>query len=247
MNPTYMRRVLALLAGLLIAEVSLAQPGPSTRPTFTPKYGTTDLTYVRVTGIEFFPPSSASGYGGNGFLGRYPGSGTLSAPVHLPSGSIIDYLEIDFCDSLDPQDIHLTLYDCGPVGFGCHPVANVNSFGNPGRSAISTSGFHYQVSNTGSSFDLDANFQATGSIFLEITGAIVGYRLQVSPAPVTPTFGDVPDTYLYYQFIEALAASGITAGCQAPGDPPIFCPDAPVTRGQMAVFLSKAVGLHFPN
>jgi hypothetical protein len=26
-----------------------------------------------------------------------------------------------------------------------------------------------------------------------------------------------------------------------------YCPDQPVTRGQMAVFLAKALGLHFPN
>jgi hypothetical protein len=36
-------------------------------------------------------------------------------------------------------------------------------------------------------------------------------------------------------------ASGITAGCSAT----LYCPDAPLTRGQMAVFLSKALGLHF--
>ena len=26
-----------------------------------------------------------------------------------------------------------------------------------------------------------------------------------------------------------------------------FCPDSPLTRRQMAVFLSKALGLHWPN
>jgi hypothetical protein len=26
-----------------------------------------------------------------------------------------------------------------------------------------------------------------------------------------------------------------------------FCPDQPLTRGQMAVFLSKALGLHWPH
>jgi hypothetical protein len=36
-------------------------------------------------------------------------------------------------------------------------------------------------------------------------------------------------------------ASGITAGCGGGN----YCPDAPLTRGQMAVFLSKGLGLHF--
>ena len=47
----------------------------------------------------------------------------------------------------------------------------------------------------------------------------------------------------FFRFVEAMAASGLTGGC-APGS---FCPDQPVTRGQMSVFLSLALGLHFPN
>jgi hypothetical protein len=36
--------------------------------------------------------------------------------------------------------------------------------------------------------------------------------------------------------------SGTTAGCGG-GD---FCPDAPITRGQMVAFLAKALGLQWP-
>ena len=45
--------------------------------------------------------------------------------------------------------------------------------------------------------------------------------------------------------IDALAASGITAGCSA--DPLLFCPNDPVTRGQMATFLVRAMSLWFPQ
>ena len=65
--------------------------------------------------------------------------------------------------------------------------------------------------------------------------------LDVTPAPPTASFNDVPTSHPYFQFIEALKASGITGGCQA--SPPLYCPDNPVTRGQMAVFLAKALGL----
>ena len=68
------------------------------------------------------------------------------------------------------------------------------------------------------------------------------YQRQVSPAPVVASFGDVPTNHGFFQFIEALADSDITAGCGSGN----FCPDAPVTRGQMAVFLAKALGLHWP-
>ena len=42
-------------------------------------------------------------------------------------------------------------------------------------------------------------------------------------------------------FIEQLAAEGITGGCSA--SPPLYCPDGTSTRGQMAVFITKTFGL----
>ena len=63
----------------------------------------------------------------------------------------------------------------------------------------------------------------------------------VNAAMPPATFADVDTAHPFFQFVEALAASGITGGC---GDGN-FCPDAPLTRGQMAVFLSTALGLHF--
>jgi hypothetical protein len=71
----------------------------------------------------------------------------------------------------------------------------------------------------------------------------VWWKRTVSDAPSQPTFNDVPASHPFYQYIEALAASGITGGC-GNGN---FCPGDPVTRGQMAVFLSKALGLNWPG
>ncbi|MGF1668415.1 MAG: S8 family serine peptidase [Acidimicrobiia bacterium] len=42
--------------------------------------------------------------------------------------------------------------------------------------------------------------------------------------------------------IEAFAAAGVTRGCNPPNFDR-FCPDDPVTRGQMAAFLNRAIGL----
>jgi len=64
-----------------------------------------------------------------------------------------------------------------------------------------------------------------------------------STAPVTVkvrsySFADVPPTYWVWSFIENLWAHGIPTTC---GDSPLlFCPDAPMTRGDMAVFLLRA-------
>ncbi len=78
---------------------------------------------------------------------------------------------------------------------------------------------------------------------LRLRGARILDRRQVTPAPSSATFLDVPTSHPYFQFVEALAASGITAGC---GTGILNRPDSPLTRGQMAVFLAKALGLHWP-
>jgi hypothetical protein len=59
------------------------------------------------------------------------------------------------------------------------------------------------------------------------------------PASCTGHFGDVPCPSLFADWIENLAADGITVGCSGGN----YCPDRPNTRGQMAVFLVKSFGL----
>ncbi len=80
--------------------------------------------------------------------------------------------------------------------------------------------------------------------FTAFGGVQINWRRAVSPPPSAPTFTDVPTSGPFYPFIEALAQSGITAGC---GDGTDFCPNAPLMRGHMAVFLSKALGLYWPD
>ena len=52
-------------------------------------------------------------------------------------------------------------------------------------------------------------------------------------------FGDVPATDAHAPGIEALADAGITTGCTTRS----FCPRRSVTRGQMAAFVARAMGL----
>jgi hypothetical protein len=54
-------------------------------------------------------------------------------------------------------------------------------------------------------------------------------------------FRDVPDNHTFADNIQWLAKTGITRGCDA--NQTRFCPDAPVTRGQMAAFLQRALDL----
>ena len=54
-------------------------------------------------------------------------------------------------------------------------------------------------------------------------------------------FGDVAAGHTFAADIDALAAAGVTVGCSA--DPLRYCPGRAVTRGQMATFLARAIGL----
>ena len=54
----------------------------------------------------------------------------------------------------------------------------------------------------------------------------------------TARFVDVPEGHLFGSAIEWMADQGITRGCNPPANDK-FCPDARVTRGQMAAFLSR--------
>jgi hypothetical protein len=62
---------------------------------------------------------------------------------------------------------------------------------------------------------------------------------QISPGPATATFSDVSTSHQFYDAVEAMSSSGITGGCGVG----IYCPNASLTRGQMAAFLARALGI----
>ena len=171
-------------------------------------------------------------------------AGTLFAGLHVPNGAVIDSIELDACDSsTDFQAVAGLLRSSGSItdvlAFAATGTAEADGCSRwpvdlLAGETVDTQTYQYTVySITGSGFDGTTT----------VGGVRVYYHLQVSPAPGTATFGDVPTNHPFFQFVEALASSGITAGC-GNGN---FCPDAPLTRGQMAVFLSKALGLHWPT
>lgn len=63
----------------------------------------------------------------------------------------------------------------------------------------------------------------------------------VPPAPTVQTFADVPLTHPFAPWIYRIAAEGITSGCAT--GPSRYCPDNPVTRAQVAVFLIRTFNL----
>jgi hypothetical protein len=55
------------------------------------------------------------------------------------------------------------------------------------------------------------------------------------PFPATPYFTDVPNNHPQFSYIQKMRELNITSGCS----PSLYCPDGPVTRGEISVFLIR--------
>ena len=252
------RRLLLTLVVLVLAAPLAAQA-----PTRPQTYGTTAVSYVEIPVEGFLPLDSTTAYSMIFGAARYSTNCTglcFGAPLRLPAGAMIVSLELDYFDGDADDFVVGSFVQCDSTAANCsnHPAAGAgpadclaagqicsgaaNNVGHGTQSADLTPDA-ITVDNTHSSYRLWAGTSGTDA-GTALAGMIVGYVLQVSPAPAVATFNDVPTSHPFFQYIEALAASGITGGCQA--SPPLYCPDQPLTRGQMAVFLAKALGLQWP-
>jgi Gametolysin peptidase M11/S-layer homology domain len=76
----------------------------------------------------------------------------------------------------------------------------------------------------------------TSTSIAVLTKTATALTVQVT-SPLRGTFVDVPSTHAAYAAVEALVWNGVTLGCAI--NPARFCPDAPVTRAEMAVFIER--------
>jgi hypothetical protein len=90
---------------------------------------------------------------------------------------------------------------------------------------------------------LNTNFCPDTAVTRAQMAAFLVRALDIPSSTGNP-FGDDDGTQFEGQ-IGAIAAAGITRGCNPP-DNDRFCPDEPVTRAQMAAFLVRAFGLPAP-
>ncbi len=247
-------RILVLLLPASFAlgqEVNLRTPSenavlapPQTAPD---TYGTTGSVVYTIWATEFqlFAGDTEGIQDGNTGA-RTCGQVTCSflGTAHLPSGAAITSIELEACDGSATTQLQFFLFR------GVSPVQTLQLLSAPsGTGVAATPGcalftaltIPHTVDNNAGAYAVDVIVPTDPDI--AFAAVRIRYNLQVSPAPGTATFNDVPTGHPQFQFIEALVASGVTAGCGAGN----YCPDANLTRGQMAVFLSKALGLHFPN
>jgi len=247
--------ILAAMCGPGGSGVASAQQGgiPQARPLAAPRarpdWGTTPLTYVQVAGATFVPQNSTGDFdttspeSGQVLRTGQPLGMRMAAPIQMPDGALISYLELDYCDNSGPgQRVSGKLVISDYTGHYLGQIGDLLSNGLGCYSSyVDASGSNWVVDNFNYHYWLAADVDYDPSYKIGLAGMIVGYKLQVSPAPAQATFNDVPTSHPFFQFIEALAAADITGGCGGGK----YCPDSPVTRGQMAVFLAKALGLNW--
>lgn len=194
------------------------------------------------------PYSHVWRHGGDGFwrLGG-PSLGDCYAALRLPTGSLVTGMTVIYRDD-DPGDLLVRLLQQWVTTGGTADTTQIGpTFQSSGSPGISASWMDIDPDHTILYVDgLTAQsyvfrFTAMGDSDLYLRGVIIGWNRQVSAAPLAATFADVPTDYWAFQHIEALVASGITVGCGGGN----FCPDGQLTRDQMAVFLAKALGLHW--
>jgi len=237
---------LGTLAFPLVSLLAAAMPAQTARP----ESGTADLSVKTVSAVAFTPVASSTGWAET-FASRHAttaGVHVFTADLDLPSGAVIESLELEGCDATATGRIDFTVQRLASPVVGIFTLAS----GSTGATNAEVPGCTYFFAGASTPATID-NFSGTYRLRVVLTtpadlpsvrfrGVRVFYRLQVSPAPATATFTDVPTTHPLFRFVEAISRSGITAGCGG-GQ---FCPNQPLTRGQMAVFLSVALGLHFP-
>ncbi len=212
-----------------------------------PNWGTADTSPYTVGSCEAGSRDNTLTYEviGCGILRPIPGvpSTGVGLPFHLPNGALITSVTMNYYDDLVASDPSVAVYSIGPKG-NHYLVTDLSpgDFSAGDNSVTVIVDPPVQVDNT-QSYTVEAVFHRSGDNYNGVYNVQFNYRLQVSPAPAVASFSDVPTSHPFFRYVEALAAAGITGGCGTG----IYCPDQAVTRGQMAVFLSIALGLHFPH
>ena len=243
------------------AGIAPAETGPRTTLSTTrqapDEFGTQDYSVTVIYAGSFAPQRNFAdyplwGFGLDSFSFAFqnpsggclsPGNvGNLYATAGIPSGVVIDFIGLQTYTGvfaawgvdlvlLDRNNAHTVVGSVNSTVHGWDTDYNVTPLGfQLTRNVHNALLVHVQQAGTD---------QSCSDAFAWVE---IWWHRTVSPAPATATFPDVPTDHPFFQFVEALYAAGITAG-YGNGN---FGVNDPISRGQMAVFLAKALGLHWP-
>lgn len=231
--------------GFQIASPNAGPASASDSPNPDPRWGLVNWHELNMAMMGFTPLDNGTwSHFLSGWSYRSGGTNTGTCTnVHLPSGASLQGITTWTNDTDAVNNITYTLYSVNLVtNVGTNPFSFTTS-GAPGIERLfRTVSPAITINNDRHTYAICIFHGTTGST-LQSAGATFWYHLQVNPAPATASFTDVPTSHWAFQFIQALRTSGITSGCTAT----TYCPDAGVTRAEMAVFLSRALGLAWPD
>lgn len=219
-------------------------------------FGTGFQTYV-IPAADFVPQASLDySYASSGYIYRTAGPATTWwAPITLPAGANL-FMMVALVYDTSASDI---LAQWGAYGLHqgsspppfFHEFSNASSSGTGGYGYIWFAGptlirYYTDLNDDGTddwlAYRVTISLPATGSS-MRFAGVVVSWQRTMSPAPASATFPDVPTSHWAFRYVEALVDSGITEGFPDG----TFRPTDPVTRGQLATFLTRALGLHWAD
>jgi S-layer family protein len=241
-----------------VPKVSPPGQGPDLVPS---NFGTADGIDVWIPAYQFMPLSNGSGlieYIGNHYYAASTTGDRYFAYLPLINGALISGYRPFFRDNDPSNDFSMgiekvfddvtatpapTFTFLAPfTGTGINDANYHSSFVSfPHTIDLREPSGGSVTANTAADF-YTLYIDMPSNTLIRFKGVRFFWFRQVSPAPGTATFADVPVGNPQHRFVEALARAGITAGCGSGN----YCPNSAVTRGQMAVFLSVALGLHWP-
>lgn len=252
----YCARVLGLTALVALhpwpARAQHPPISPARTTTAPPnEFGTSDYTVTVIQAGSFTSDTVATTDFGSLFRYFAPpetAGGHFFYGVELPSGAVIDFVGLETQDA--GSEYQANLYYVDRYSGTTTGLVSIDGTRNGFGTDYNATPLSWQlIQNAHNALVIDVYQRPCDpNICLRPPTISFGWveiwwKRTVRPPPATPSFTDVPTDDPAYQYVEALKASGITAGCGAS----TFCPDATLTRRQMAVFLSKALGLHWPD
>jgi hypothetical protein len=211
-----------------------------------PDFGTQDRHGVATYSGSCTPIRSTYTYSQN-YGWRWSTTGSWSwfdCSANIPQGAKMILVGVEAYDNDPSSNVILWFIEADWLSsqYTDYPAAGVSTSG------ASTSRQYLWADLQASNITIDhaynsygARIRVGGDSGTQFRSVWFVYKLQISPAPGTATFNDVGTGHWAFREIEALCDSGITVGCGGGN----YCPNNYVTRAQMAVFLARALGLHW--
>ena len=218
----------------------------------TRTFGTASTAAQIVSGLSLLPPSSATEFAINTSaltgIAVFQTTAGLDwwAQVHLPAGALVERIELEACDESAIGDIAFGMASgTAPGGATQNLTAVGTTTDSPGLRLLSAEPDRADHGRQPEQQLLALRGLRHDGRYQPRPG---DPRLLPAPGEPGPRGRDLPERRADHPPV----SSGSSRRWPGRGSPPgcgpgAYCPDSPVTRGQMAVFLSIALGLHFPD